>query len=456
VILQQGSIFRTAQILSKTELIIEGIVPPDTPLGTVQVRIRRGSETSAPFPVEIMSGNPGLYSRNSFGWGPGRIENLRENKGENSTGRPARPSEPVAVLATGVGQIVPDVFVGSQPAKILRIEPSSEKGEERIIIEIPPTAPEGCFVPVYAREPRPEAAPSNVVTVSIRRGSGDCRMPPEFPASLTGATTNGMVMISRASGLSENGSGKWIQDDAVAAFVQTGGATPNAPLLLTPPVGTCTAYAGSSQSPFQMPLTISDGFIEDLGGKGLNVGPALNLTIGATTRVIPSTPAAPGFYRAPLGESDSHRRPLFLNSASVTLSSPGGHDAGPFILKLPITPPFVWTNRGTTMEVDRHRSLTLTWTSGHTDRVRLIVAMNVDPLTTARAMCYCLASAQAGRFTIERDFLANFPATRDIPGQPLNQLIIAAPTLHAPISTTGIGRIQAMSLYGSLRIVRYK
>lgn len=456
VTLSRGANSVNAQILSSTPLAIEAIVPRNAPLGLVDIRVRRGSETSAPFAVSILRANPGLYSRNGSGWGPGRAQDLRPNRRDNTVNDPARPSEPIAILATGTGGVTPDIFVGSKPAKVLRIEPSSELGEEVIVVEIPRTAPEGCFVPVYAREREPDAVPSNIITVSIRREKGGCRMPPEFPVPVFDSRTTGMIVISRASGFSQNGRGKWTSDDAVAAFVKRDATPPNAPLLLTPPVGTCTVYTGSSQSSFEMPVTISDGLLADLGGQGLDVGPALNLDNGQAMRVVPSTPGAPGFYRAPLGTSESRRRPLFLNPGSVSLTSAGGRNASPFDLKLKVAPAFTWTNRDAIVEVDRRRPLTLTWTSESPSEVKLILAMNVDQLTTARAMCYCLANGAAGKFTIQPDFLANFPMSGDIPGEPLNQLMIAAPTLHAPVTLPGIDRLQAMTMFASVSIVRYR
>jgi hypothetical protein len=88
--------------------------------------------------------------------------------------------------------------------------------------------------------------------------------------------------------------------------------------------------------------------------------------------------------------------------------------------------------------------------------VKLIVAMSVDQLTTARAMCYCVANGAAGTFTIQPDFLANFPATRDMPGEPLNQLMIAAPTPDTPVTVPGIERLLAVTLFVNVRVVRYR
>jgi uncharacterized protein (TIGR03437 family) len=456
VMLSQGAVSTKAQILSATPLAIEAIVPPDAPLGPAEIRVQRGSETSAPFPVTILAAGPGLYSRNGSGWGPGRIQNLGPNSQDNTIDHPALPTEPIAILVTGAGGVSPDVFVGSKPAKVLRVEPTAEAGKESIIVEIPRTAPEGCFVPVYARSREAGTAPSNIVTVSIRRGKGSCRVPTEFPVPLLGSHTTGMVAISRVSGLSQNGNGKWIDDDAVAAFVKTDGASPNTPLLLTPPVGTCTVYTGSSQSPFQMPLTISDGLLTDLRGVGLDAGPALTLTNGEGMRVIPGRRGAPGFYRAPLGTSESRRRPIFLSPGTVNLASAGGRDAGPFEITLDVAPQFTWINREQIVDVDRRRPLTLTWTPSKPDEVKLILAMNVDQLTTARAMCYCLVSGASGKFTIQPEFLANFPASRDMPGEPLSQLMIAEPTLHSLVNVPGLERLQAMTMFASLRIVRYR
>ena len=299
VVVSQGAVSVNAQVLSATPLAIEAIVPPTTPLGSVEIRVRRGSETSAPFPVRISGANPGLYSRNGSGWGPGLVQNLRPNRRDNSINDPVRPSESVAILATGAGGVSPEVFVGSKRAKVLRIASSAEPGNEALVVEIPSTAPEGCFVPVYAREREPDATPSNTVTVSIRRGTGGCRMPTEFPVPLFDSGTTGMIVISRASGLSQNGRGKWMDDDAVAAFVKRDASPPNAPLLLTPPVGTCTVYTGSSQSSFEMPLTISDGLLADLGGEGLDVGAALNLDNNQGMRVVPSTQEHGDFIMLP-------------------------------------------------------------------------------------------------------------------------------------------------------------
>jgi hypothetical protein len=205
-----------------------------------------------------------------------------------------------------------------------------------------------------------------------------------------------------------------------------------------------------------MPLTISDGFLTDLGGEGLDAGSALTLANGEVMRAIPRTPGTPGFYRAPLGTSESRRRPLFLNPGSIRIASPGGRDAGPFDLALAVSTPFAWTNRDAMAEIDHRRPLTLTWSSVNPSPVKLILAMSVDQLTTARAMCYCVANGAAGKFTIQPDFLANFPATRDMPGEPLNQLMIAAPTPQTPVTVPGIERLLAVTLFVNVRVVRYR
>jgi uncharacterized protein (TIGR03437 family) len=451
-----GEVSRQARILSETPLAIEAIVPLDAPLGSVEIRVRRGSELNAAFPVTISASNPGLYSTNGFGWGPGRILNLQPNKRDNSLSDPARPLDHVAILATGSGDARPEVFVGSKRARLLGVERSAQPGIESIIIEIPSSAPEGCFVPLYALSPDAGASPSNMVTISIQRGTGACRALADFPIPFLDSAAVGMIVISRVASLSLEGKTKWVDEDAIAAFVRGASIPPNTPLLLTPPVGTCTAYTGSSQSPFQMPQAISDGLLEDLGGVGLDAGAALTLTNATETRVVPQRPAARGFYRAPLGTTESRRRPLFLNSDTVRLSTSGGRDVGPFDLTLRVAPAFTWANRESTAEVDRHRPLTLTWTPAKSTPLILIFAVNVDRLTTARAICYCVANGAEGKFTIQPEFLAHFPPSRDLPGEPLSQVLIAAPMLHSPETAPGIRRLQVMTMFVNLRNVVYR
>ncbi len=457
IVLKHGQSSVAVKVLSAAPEEIEALAPSDAPLGSAELTVRRGSETSAPFVVRIVAAGLGLYSRNGFGWGPGRIRNLGKQDGDNSMERPARPRERVSIEATGTGaDAIPSIFVGGKAADRVAIQPSREPGKQQIVFEIPAAAPEGCFVPVYAQ--LGDAAPSNVVTVSIRRGEGPCRFPANSPIpDLTGRHV-GAVVLSRLAGMSRNGRETWTDDDAVAAFAEKTPGPAITPLLIAPPAGICTAYTGSSESTMTFPASLSAALLNQLGDLGLNAGEALNVSLGETSRVIPATPGATGYYRAPLGSSTSHRRPLFLAPGTYQLTSRGGPDAGAFELAVRGPEPFQWSNRDAIAEIRRDRPLPLTWSPARPGQTMVILAMSVDPLTTARALAYCIADGGAGRFTIPAQMLAHFPATGDVAGPPYHQLMLATLTSNAAAarSIRGLDNLSAVTAFVSARVVEYR
>ena len=96
VTLAHGSTFVPVSVLSASLTRIEGLVPPDAPLGLATLVVTVDRHNSAPFPVEIVASNPGIYSLNGQGWGPGDIR-------ENSQQNPAHPGQRVVAAVTGLG-----------------------------------------------------------------------------------------------------------------------------------------------------------------------------------------------------------------------------------------------------------------------------------------------------------------------------------------------------------------
>lgn len=456
VTLTHASASVNARIVSAAPLRIDAILPADAPLGPAELRVARGNQTSAPFAVTIVNANPGLYSQNDEGWGPGRIRILGPPERDNSFSQAAQPRGQIAITATGAtSTLPPGVFIGAKRAKLVSIKPSSKPGIEDLVVELPASVPEGCFVPVYAQQG--SSPPSNVVTLAIRRGGGACRTPPASPIPLISSSRTGVIVLSRLSGMSENGREFWTDDDARAAFVDRPNGAALAPLLLAPPPGACTLYMSSNQSASQLPGSLAGGLLEDLAGRGLDTGTALSVRNGLESRIIPQTPGAPGYYRAPLGRA-SGRQALFLNPGSFMLNAPGGRDVGAFDLFLKLDDRgFQWTNRDAIGVVDRGRSLTVTWSPRRSDQFVAILATNTDQFSTARALCYCLANGEAGALTIPAVMLANFPPTYDTPSQPENQLIVAALPAYSegPTAAPGLDFLRAISIYAQLRIVRY-
>jgi uncharacterized protein (TIGR03437 family) len=459
ILITRATASARARILSASPRQVDAIVPDNAPLGEAELVVRRASEGSAPYAVTIVSANPGLFSRNGAGWGPGRIRNLGgTGSSENSTSQSAQPLERIALAASGIGAApvaVPDVFIGGKSAQVISAKHSIDPGEDEIVVEVPSSAPEGCFVPVYAQQK--QMPPSNVVTVAIRRGGGACQM--------LGAPVGrraGTIVLARSSMLDRHGRIS-VSDEAAAAFVDTAGEPALSRIALTPPVGTCTAYTGSYQSSFTMASSISASLLSTVGKQGLDVGDSIVLRRGEETREVPRTHSATGLYSARLGGRDwrgvSALLPLFFEPGEYLLGAPGGRDAGPF--KVPGGPPapFVWTNRDAVAEIDRTRPLTLTWSPVRLDQAVLIVATSVDQLTTATAMFYCLVSGLQNQFTIPQAMLANFPITQNVPGLPLTQLVVGSLTARTDLQAggaSGLDTITVVSLFANMRTVVFR
>ncbi len=447
LVFRQKSASWNVRVLSSSSDHIEGIVPDNMPPGQVELRVHTGAFTSQPFAVTIVRSSPGLYSRNGLGWGPGRIRNLAQSGRENSFDHPAQQGERIAVLATGTRGL-PEFYLGGSSARLISMHALDEPGSQEFTVEIPRSAPESCFVPLFAQVPG--AAPSNVVTVAIRRGGGACRASTGAPVPLLEGRIAGVIVLSRTAALSRNGREKWVDDHGTAVFANKDNGPAVTPLLIVPPPGTCTVYTGSSQSSFTMPSSLSAGMLNDLGTQGIDEGRSLLLRNAKSTREIPYTPGAVGYYNAPLGTDVGTRRPLFLNPGEIfTLAS------ARFTLPIGMPNAIEWTNRDQISEVDRAHGVTLAW-HPRTSQTVLILASNADQFTTARAICFCAARGQDGQFTIPPAMLANFPVTYDVGGRPYNQLGLAAASeakvIQAPVS----GSIVGLGLFINARIVNFR
>jgi hypothetical protein len=248
-------------------------------------------------------------------------------------------------------------------------------------------------------------------------------------------------------------------DEAIVMFSANSGGPVLSPLLLLPPLGACTAYTSSFQAHTILPNSISAAIVAEIGARGLGAGSSLTLTNGAESRSIPQDGGTYGYYREQLGNSDTRRRrPPFLEPGDLTLSGAGGPDVGPFSLKTRTAEPFEWIDREAISQVDRDRPLTMHWSGLAGDRTVLILATNVDQITTAIGTTLCAARATAGQFTIPAAMLANLPASKDMAGVPYDQLfVISMPMKTVPvIQARGIDGGAIVSVYAIGRFVEYR
>jgi len=459
--LSEGNSHIPVAIFSAGAKLIAARIPPDAPLGAATVTVMAAGGNSAPFPVEIAASNPGLYSRNAQGWGPGWIDNLdaKGKRSENSHANAARPGQHVILAATGIGPVTAiRVFAGGR-SSVATVRQTDRPGEEELQFAIPGNAPAGCNVPVYVLA-APKRA-SNVVTVAIDP-KGACQ---DRFVSTSGSARLLVAVFSRTVMRLDQSTAESIYDEAVVSFAKAGADAHPSPLLLAPPPGTCISYSGSFQTSTMLPDSPSAAVVSELGGTGLDAGPALNVTRQGATRSIPGNPSATGFFRTRLGGRNVSFGPRalapFLDPGEYRLNVPGGQDIKAFSAQFTGPSPLEWTNRDRIDAVDRTRELSVEWRGAAADRLVIVLAMNVDRVSTATGTVVCAALPAAGRLTIGPELLANLPSSMPDSaskgGVPYNRLFLGTvPAAPQRIEAPGLDGGAIIGLYTTGRLVDYR
>jgi uncharacterized protein (TIGR03437 family) len=442
-------------IFASTITRIDAMIPKDAPLGAGDIVVTAAGAGSTPFPVEVVASNPGLYSRNGQGWGPGRIDNLDAlgKRSENSSVHAALPGQSVILAATGFSPASSiRVVVGGRPAMAV-LHQTSQPGQQELRFAIPSDAPSGCNVPVYVLA-APKRA-SNVVSMAID-AKGRCEglfpsgaAPARFLAAVFSRT------IMKATPVDS------VYDEAVVSFASVAAGEHPTPFLMPPPPGTCVAYSGTFQTQTLLADSPSSAMVADLGGTELDAGPALTLSRDGGSRTIPGNASALGFFRARLGGKEVRFGPRalapFLDKGEYRLRVPGGRDVAAFTASFAGPSPLEWTNRDSINTVDRSRPLTLEWRSAAPDHWVVAMATNVDHASTATGTVLCTALPAPGHFTIPPELLANLPASGGEGGVPYNRLFLGAiPSRTNQIKAAGLDAATILGLYSTGRFVDYR
>ena len=263
---------------------------------------------------------------NQRGWGPGWIENL-DSLGKrtlNSTSSPAHPGQRVALRITGLGKdagatlVIGDRNVLSGLPRTL-----AAPGEQEVSFPIPLEVPSGCYVPVYFQGST--GKPSNVVTMAIHSGPGNCD---PGPIPLLDKQRVGVAVFTRSNML--DGVTSTTADEVIAVFAAKSEGPALSPLLLLPPPGTCTAYMSSFQTETIMPDSIASALIAEVVGEGLAAGSELGATQGKNhpkrSQGTAARPAiiAPGWAPIAPTEESCFWNPadLFLAARAERMSDP--------------------------------------------------------------------------------------------------------------------------------------
>jgi hypothetical protein len=387
-----------------------------------------GVQTPFPVLVNVVPAAVGIYTLTSSGLGPGVFTALDYSVTTFTTA--AKTGDVITAWATGLGPISgPDnvlpqtfpnfpgveVFVGTQPAKVIYAGRSGCcSAVDQISFELPQGIT-GCYIPVAVRS---GGKISNFVSIAANSSGGACAdTAPTIPTSLvnsaiagqpvkTAAIAIGPVSVLRGIGfnqrqvlaqrLSELMHVKVSEQDVAAllhamqthnqralgrtmrkyaaswrALDATGKATIRAHLNLnqegaaagfgqySTPAVLASAIGGlfPSQGSCSIVLPISNSV--QASSQGLDAGPSLNLSGAAGSWTLTST--GTGQYQVLFGSTPAGPN---VPPGVYAIGGSGGKNVGAFNAMLNIGGNIVWTNKSAISTVDRTQPLTVTWSGG--------------------------------------------------------------------------------------------
>ena len=447
---------------------INALMPSNTPLGLVSLRVTFNGLKSNPAPVNVVHDSPGIYTFTGSGGGAAAMQNVA-NDGSltlNSNQNSATPGQTVQVYLTGLGPITtPDnqapppnapstaveVWVGGVPASVTYGARSPCcSGLDQIDFVVPANAPQGCWVPVQIRTSK--ANVSNGASMAIAANGGACS-DPENP--LTSAIVNGGAIgelwLTRTAVHQDVGLTNQIDitGDTLdyLAQKQPGGPFVSPPLMAAPPPGTCQVYAGTGDYWSTGKLADTTAFTSlDVGaqfsvsgtggGQSVSLGPG-SVVLGGQLPLwsLPST--------------------LYLTPGNYTVSGDGGKDVGGIKVSIAVASPLTWTNRDQTTAVSRSQPLTLNWSGGPNGQSVSILGENSDLRTNSSALFYCVAPAGATSFTVPPQVLAFIPPTRPNPLDSTSIIFLISST-STPLTAAGLDAGVASSTYKTGKTVNFQ
>ena len=409
VVLESGGKVRALTVVKAAPERLDAWIPADVALGPARLTVTSNGIAGAPETVAILKSAPGLFAANGEGWGPARSANTPANS--------IAPGGRLTLEATGLapGETL-QLRVGGEAARLLSLRAArAPKYTAEIAIEVPADAPEGCYVPVFAR--LPGAPPSNTVTISIHRGGGPCVSAADDPAAGWNGGKTAILLLSRTVRRAADAPQDRAEDEMAAGFFDVPADKARAsPLLVPPPPGVCTTWAGSLDAGKPVGNSMWSLLFGGITGEGLDAGSSIAMHNQTVQLRIPGVRGAPGLYRRTLSGGPPHvgsRNRLSLDAGRLGISGSGGPQAGPFAVALPAPLPFTLASRPPD-SIARSQSVTVEWTAANPQGVMAIVAIGSDPNLNVAGMTYCLAPQSAGRIAIPADLLAQLPAGRGV------------------------------------------
>jgi uncharacterized protein (TIGR03437 family) len=475
--------------------VAAAILPSNTPVGQAEIIVTyngqaSGSPTAYYGPYfNVAPTTVGIYSLNSGGSGPGVFTTLDGSvKNFNAT---AKTGDILTLWATGTGPISADdslqppvqnvpsaqVYVGTQPARMLYAGRSPCcAGLDQISFEVPKFA-DGCFVPVSVFN---GGVMSNFVTLSINNAGGKCPdASPSLPSGFYTRGVNGeslkfaMFVLGPVGILTHAGFNQARYVAAkLSAALHTTVSEHDAQLLirsmetnnqrgmrramgsyakqwnaLDPKVkvtlreqanltqdGAFAAFGTLSSSATWLasllvatpPAGACTIFTNTSGNQSARSGPldaGPSLTVKGPMGQFTMPASQTGQYQVLFGPDVTGPN---VPPGTYTITGKGGSGVGSFTTTLSINSNLVWTNRAAISIVDRSQPLTITW-SGGTLPGHVVVGGSQN-----ESAFLCTEDAAKGIFSVPQPFLSTLT-----PSSPLT-LFVGQHPLERQVTIPGL------------------
>jgi uncharacterized protein (TIGR03437 family) len=417
-----------AWVLQAGPASVVALLPSNVPAGTGTVKLTYNDE-SAETAIRVVAKSVGLYSTIGLAaQGIGQAAAKGADDMPVALNMPARPGQIVRLRASGFGPAAAgvdesagsaaqdfdtgfEVRVGSAIATVQSAKRTDVAGTDEIAIEVPASAPRGCYVPLAVKVGDQW---SNFVTLPVS-DDAVCTST-RFGASTidnlaaAGEVSTGDATLSRFAVSAQQG--EFVTDSISGSFSRYKfEALANSGNGLDMPLGSCVVLkledfgdtSGLDTTASATPL--SAGRLTLTGPKGTksiaNVKGDFSLELGQGIN-IPLPPGVPSLPGLPSS--------LYIDPGTYTLTGEGGDDVGPFSVQLPLNP-VQWTNQSSFTTVPRSSDATLTWTGGGANDYIMVLGIATDAKAKSSATFICIGKASDRRLVVPSYILSNLPAT---------------------------------------------
>ncbi|MEO5923201.1 MAG: hypothetical protein ABIR70_05170 [Bryobacteraceae bacterium] len=464
----QGAVCRAALPLFVSPGQINAVMPSNTPLGKVNIRVTVDGVAGNSSPAQVSATGFGIFSINSGGFGPGIVTNFVSQTSQpvNSAQTVARPGQVVTVWGTGLGaalnadNVAPqagdlpvevEIWVGGAKVtnKLYSGRSPEFPGLDQVVFEIPASAPAGCYVPVVLRTGRQVV--SNSTTIAVGSSATACTDPANPLNSARPGGRTGIAMLYRlaySSVVPFVGTADFTGDLSTAIFQnEPAGPWHFNRLYSLPPPGTCTTYTAHTAglTTDLMLSLMSNGPDLGAGDKITTIGP---LRSGSADVL----PGSKGAYGGPMGTDYGIPAisSLFFGNGANRVSGPGGSDVGPFQVSLTAPPALTWLERSTQSSLTRGAPLQINWAGGDPQGLVLVVGFARAPKLQSTGIFACVERTSQARLTVPDWATAHLPDDPSEPADGVLAVVALSPTA-TQFNATGLDFGLGVFITGSVR-----